>query len=843
MVKRWLVRLLLLCVACALLSVAGLAALFWVHSRDLPSLEPLLTYDPPQVSRVLAQDGSVVGEYFTERRTVIPRESMPRTLLDAVVAAEDASFYQHEGLNFFRLMTALVRNVLSMRITQGGSTISQQVIKNVLLVDEARVSRKAKEMILVWKVEQELTKDEILSIYLNQIYYGNGCYGVAEAAYYYFGKAVHELSLAQLAYLAGAPQRPNAHALNRHPQQAKKRQQYVLRRMMEEQFITQKQWEKADAAPLSYTPPKNRRLNAPYVTAHIRDLVKPLAGPDASLQDGLVIQTGIDPFLQDAANEAMRNGLLALNRHFGYAPLHLYLNQSAREVWKRKIKRARELRPFDTEKLFAFSAETEAAQGKEVWETKPVPLDHGRIGLAFVTAIDDENGTVTVDLGERAGVLSWKDMGWLRPWGPAKKTKPYSKPSEAFTLHNVVMVRLPDGVEDSRTVKEDNPVRLVVEQPPAVQGALVALDVDSHEIRALVGGANYDLSTFNRAILAKRQPGSSFKPITYLTALAQGKATAATLLDDSPVVYWNGNNPWKPRNYDGKFRGLVRLRTALALSLNIPVIRMMQELTPQAVIEQARSLGIESSLTANLTLALGSGEVTVMEMARAYAVMASGGLDKAPVWVTSIKQTTGKVLFRDEVKPKRVLDENLAYIMTNLMQSVVEQGTGRAAARKLKRPLAGKTGTSSKYKDGWFVGYSPRLLCAVWVGFDEGLSMGHLSSTKTALPIWIDFMAQALRDQPVEDFTPTKGVSFQAIDRDTGVSSNFLDPKAIREVFLDGTGPNIAFLKKEESKTDAASEGEPNGETRTPTQDNTEPPTPNDAPPQPDDQAPQEESR
>ncbi|MDD5306583.1 MAG: PBP1A family penicillin-binding protein [Deltaproteobacteria bacterium] len=736
--KRRVFRRALLAFFCLVLGAgAGLAAVVYYLSLDLPQIGPLLEgYAPPRTTRFLAADGTVIGEMFIERRTVVPVERIPKIMLDAVIAAEDASFRTHKGLDYLSMIRALVTNVSSGRLAQGASTITQQVARTFFLTREKTFSRKIREIILTRRIEERLGKDQILYLYLNQINFGHGRYGVEEASRFYFNKGIDKVTLPEAALLAGIPKGPAIYSPLTHPDAAKSRRTYVLLEMKRHKMITDAQAADADAAPIKLV----ARIGvdaflAPEAVARAMAEIADVADPDSLRRGGYTVETTVDPVVQRAARQAAVDGLASIDAREG------------------------RLAPFAASRKWDVPA---LAEGFE-----PSP---GRIALATVTGHDDTTFRVAVRLGRRFGSIDPR---------AAARYNPRGLPPSRFAAKGA---RLP--VSLVRTASEGEPLALRLEIGP--QAAVAVVEPGTFRIVALVGGDVVEPGGFDRASLALRQPGSAFKPFVYLTALRTRRYTAATIIDDSPEV----QGEWQPHDADpAKHAGPIRLREALARSLNLPAVKVATDVTPAEVAALAARLGIASKLDPQPALALGSSGVTPLEMAGAYASLASHGRSARPWIVKRLVGPDGAEIPLLGHAAEQVITEDEAYVITSLLVSVVEEGTGEAAKR-LGRPVAGKTGTTNDFKDAWFVGYTPDLAAAVWVGYDDLRPLGRREfGARAALPIWTGFMKQALAGRPARGFERPQGVVTARIDPATGLLAYEGEENAVDEVFIDGTQP------------------------------------------------------
>ncbi len=734
----WLSRALIALFFAASAGLLGVVGLFSYYGRDLPSVGALRHYDPPQISRVLDRKGRVIAELFQERRTVVPMTKIPRVLVLAVLAAEDADFYRHRGLDYAGILRALGRDLLTGKAMQGASTITQQIVKNVLLTPERTLSRKVKELILARRLEQELSKDEILHLYLNHINFGHGRYGVQEAARFYFGKDVSQLDLAEASMLAGLPQAPGRLEPLRHPKAAKQRQSYVLDQLASKRAqywsdLSADAIEKARHEQLVLVGQDRTSDAAPEVAALATQMLQAQVGAAAVKHGGFRVETSIDLDLEIAAREALHKGLLAIDarEHF-VGPL---------KPKKARHKRARVDR-----------------------------LAVGRSYDAVVRSDDDRRGLITLDIGGQAAVAELAD---LTRYNPDKLAASAFAPPGAHAVASI------DALGE-----HGRPARARLLLGP--DGAVVVIDPRTRDVLALVGGEKAEYG-FDCALQAVRQPGSAFKPITYGLAVESGKYTPATLVLDAPEVF----DKWKPDNFETwRYAGAVRLRQAVAQSINLVAVRVMNDLTPPKVVDFAKQLGIDTPLDPSLALALGASEVRPIELVNAYATFDAGGRFAPYRIVRSIKDAKGHSVPLPAPEPERqVMRPASAYVLTSMLQSVVEEGTGKAA-RKLRRPAAGKTGTSNDARDTWFVGYTPEVAAGVWVGFDDHRPLGRgESGAKAALPIWIDVMRAALGDRPAVQFPVPEGIERAQIDPKTGLRAYDGMQGALEEVFVEGTAP------------------------------------------------------
>ncbi len=764
LLRLGLLLLLLLLIGGAL----GATGFYYYLNEDLPKISTLSDYRPPIITSVYADDGRKIAEFATERRIVIPLAEMPENLLNAFIAAEDSRFWKHPGIDIVGILRAFFKNIEAGTIVQGGSTITQQVTKSFFLTPEKKYIRKIKEAILAYRIDRFFSKADVLFLYLNQIYLGHGAYGIEAAAENYFGKRAHDLNLAECAVLAGLPQAPSRYSPFSHPERARQRQAYVLNRMTEDGYITAAQMAEALAVTLAI---KERRDwfsgETPFYSEHIRRIIETKYGAEALYRDGLQIHTAVNIDMQKAAAEEIDRGLRELDKRQGYrGPLQ-------------RLK-SPEIDPFCQER------EKELADD---------PLSPGKLLRAVVRAID-ERGTVQVSLGRQRGVLPAEGWRWARRLHPdAAKTMP-RRSAEILAIGDVVWVRI------EKAPATGQPWPLLLEQAPVVQGALLCQEVGSGMVKAMIGGRDFSETQFNRAIQSRRQPGSAFKPLIYAAALDRGATPAtgergyspATIIIDAPIAFQGADTDtfWKPKNYKNEFYGPTPMREALAQSRNIVTIKILSDIGVDYAIDYAKRLGINSNLHHDLSIALGSSGVSLLELVGAYAVFANAGERVEPVFITKIVDRDGKVLEEAQAERLQVIEKSTAYLMTSMLESVVNVGTGRRVAA-LGRPAAGKTGTTNEMKDAWFLGYTPRYVAGTWVGFDEESPLGREETgASAASPIWLGFMKRALENQPVDLFPVPEGIVFTRIDAETGLLPGVDSKKTVFECFKEGTAPTEA---------------------------------------------------
>jgi len=725
-----------------------LAGTVWYLFQDLPSITGLHEYQPSLVTRVYSADKQVIGQFFVERRILVPLQEIPKPLVNAVIATEDSRFFEHRGVDFVGIARAVLTNLVSGRIRQGASTITQQLARSLFLSPKRDFDRKVREVLLALKIEQMLNKDQILELYLNQIYFGHGAYGVQSASQTYFNKDVGQLTVSECAFLAGLPKAPSDYSPYNHQQAAKRRQAVVLKRMTEEGFITPQQASQAIAQPLSFRPLARDDL-APYFVERVRQRLVAEYGETMVYKGGLQVYTTLSRPAQLVATSALQEGLRQLDKRQGYrGPL-------------------RRARPDDKPDVHIGTI----AAGS---------LREGDILEGIVTKVGRDGVVVTVQ--GVLGKIAVDDLAWAGRSSRATETSKIKSPGEIFKIGDVIEV----GVK-----KIANPLaQLTLEQTPQVEGALLSLDPRTGGILAMVGGYDFKRSEYNRTVLSRRQPGSAFKPIIYATAVDKGLSPGTPLVDSG--VVFNENDPdmvWRPENYDRKFYGQILMRDALAHSRNAATVRLLEKIGVPSVLDLAQKVGIASPLAHDLTLALGSSGVTVQELTAAYGLFLNQGIGLEPYLIESVLDASGKSLEYHVPEPRQVLSKETAYLITNMMEDVIQRGTAQAA-RGMGRPLAGKTGTTNDYTDAWFVGGAPNLVTGIWLGFDDIRTLGEKETgSHAALPIWMTYMKAALEPLPIIPFTIPDGIVFAKIDPVTGLLAADGASTGVVEVFVKGTEP------------------------------------------------------
>ncbi len=767
---------------------AGIAVYFGSVTEDLPDYEVLAQYEPPVTTRVHSVDGRLMGEYARERRLFLPIQAVPDMVKAAFLSAEDKNFYSHSGVDFLALARAMVTNVEIVlqgqnRRLLGGSTITQQVAKNFLLTSARTVDRKVQEAILAFRIEQAYSKDRILELYLNEIFFGSGSHGIAAAALTYFGKAVNELDLHEAAYLAALPKAPsNYHPFN-DTEAALDRRNWILDRMVENGYITGEEAaaNKAKDLGVNFRRSGEYVFASEYFTEEVRKLIVERYGEDALTEGGLSVRTTLDPQIQNQARVALQNALIDFDQDWG---------------WRGAIGRIDPAGDWGP-----ALAEFDRLSDVPEWDIAVVlatGADGLRVGLRPERVL---GGGVSADRDE--GFVAIDDIQW------AFRLRGDNGARQASGLQEVVT---PGDVIYVRSAGEDGS-RYLLRQVPAVSGALVAMDPNTGRVLAMAGGFSFYDSQFNRATQAFRQPGSSFKPFVYAAALDNGY-TPASVIMDAPIQLVAGGEVWEPKNFDGTVAGPSTLRLGIEKSRNLMTVRLAQDMGMNLVSEYAEQFGLYDDLSPVLAMSLGSGETTVLRMVSAYAVFANGGRQIQPSLIDRIQDRYGRTIYKQDSREcescdatqwlgqdepqlvdtrEIVLDPMTAYQITSMMEGVVQRGTA-TSLRELARPIAGKTGTTNDYKDAWFVGYTPTLVTGVYIGFDQPTEMGRGSTGGgLAAPVFKEFMASVLEERPLMDFQLPNGMTLIEIDRTTGMRANG-SGDIIVEAFKPGTGPADSYF-------------------------------------------------
>jgi penicillin-binding protein 1A len=764
-----------------IVGVAATAGLLWHFSKGLPDYSQLQDYEPPVMTRVHAADGSLLAEYAKERRLYLPIQAIPRLVTNAFVAAEDKNFYQHPGIDIQGIMRAgilYVENYGHGGHPQGASTITQQVAKNFLLSNEVSFERKIKEALLALRIERTYSKQKILELYLNEIYLGFGAYGVAAASLLYFDKSVHELTISEAAYLAALPKGPNNYNPFRHRDEAVTRRNYVIDRMVEDSYITADAGDKAKKEPLNVTvrPIGAHIFAAEYFAEEVRRYLYDKYGEDKLYEGGLSVRTTLDPKLQMVARQTMINGLVNFDESQGYRGAVSTIAVGG--DWGLKL------------------ADVKSLDDITPWR------------MAVVLQVDDQSARIGLqpDRDPGGNVVKEREYG-IVPLDGIKWAKPANGASKPIQHINQVL-----SVGDVIYVEPlDQPGQYRLRQVPEISGAMVVMDPHTGRVLAMVGGFSFDQSQFNRATQALRQPGSSFKPIVYAAALDNGY-TPSTIVMDAPIEIdmGAGGGIWKPENYGGKFFGPSTLRFGLEQSRNVMTVRLAQDIGMPLIAEYAKRFGVYDELPPYLSYALGAGETTVLRMVTAYSMFDNGGRRVIPTLIDRIQDRYGHTIYKHDQrdcqgcdadkwdnnpeptlvdKREQVIDPMTAYQITSLMEGVVQRGTA-TVVRDVGKPIAGKTGTTNDEKDVWFIGYSPDIVCGVYMGYDKPRHIGRLATGgHLAAPIVRDFLKVALEDKPPIPFAVPPGIKLIRVDAHTGMRAGPGDPKVILEAFKPGTAP------------------------------------------------------
>jgi penicillin-binding protein 1A len=725
--------------------------------KGAPDIEDLKDYKPVKGTQIYADDDTLIGEFRVEKGVYVPLKRIPEHLIRAVVAVEDSKFWLHSGLDYLAIIRALSKDILARRIKEGASTITQQLAKVVFLSPERTIIRKLKEVVLAFRIEKNLTKEEILELYLNKIYFGHGAYGVEMAARKYFGKSVSDIDLAEAALLAGLIKAPSKYSPYSSLEKAKMRQRIVLRRMQEEGYISEQQVEKAFNKPLYLSSLRYAGDEVNYFLEYIRKYLEDRYGQEMIYKGGLKVYTTLNRDIQRAAVRSLQEGLRRLDKRQGFRG----------PVGHKDI---------DIEK-----------EMKSAGKFKKVLMKPGDLLTATVLKVSASRATVKTR--GVIGRLPLSGAGWVRKLidkkGKVIKRFRNLRLTDILRSGDVIYVRV-------RDTKGKMPV-FTLEQEPLVQGAVIAIEPATGYIRAIVGGYDFKKSEFNRAIFARRQAGSAFKPVIYAAAMDNG-FTPASIIIDEPLVYESDEfGDWVPENYDKRFHGPTRLREALAYSRNIVTVKLLQEIGVEKVIKFARALGIKGPFPHNLTLALGSLSISPLEITSAFCVFARGGVRIEPIAVKYIIDDDGNVIENNKPKGRRVISPQTAFLATSMLEEVVNHGTGWRA-KALGRPVAGKTGTTNEYRDAWFIGYTRELAAGVWVGFDDMRSLGkEETGSRAAAPVWVSFMKQAIKEvtpfgEEPRPFPVPDGIVTAVIDPLTGLLATGSSERMV-EFFKEGTVP------------------------------------------------------
>lgn len=858
--------------------VIGVAAVYFLYlsiKQSLPEMIKIEDYKPLLVSQVYDRNNKKIGEFSHQRRVLIPYKDIPKHTIQAFLAAEDDQFFDHSGINPQALFRAFIANMRAGRNVQGGSTITQQVAKTLLLSTERTFDRKIRDILLAIEMEKNLSKEEILYLYLNQIYFGQGAWGIEMASQTYFKKSAKQLTLAESAILAGLPKAPSDFSPVKNPARAKERQVYVLHRMAEVKYISKEEADTTIQSPIKVYLKEDYEAIAPFYLETIRQLLVKQLGEDVLLKEGVKVYTGLDANFQKSANESVARGLKELDKRQGYrgALAHLETEEEIKTYLdKLKYNLIVESNPERTIMPDGQFAEIEwrisrkgskiSKKESEVANNKlPSFLTVGASYEGIVTNVDDAQGFIEVQLPETKGIIEFETMTWARKPNFEKKSEwdLIKKPSQALKKGDVILAKITSEKfqwANTKTPRKTDPIAdvspylaLELDQEPVVEGALLSFDQQTQEVVSLVGGYNFAKNEFNRALQAARQTGSAFKAIVYAAALEKNYNPSTPIID-APIVYKQMNADeegqgdekiWKPSNHGREYNGEITMRNALVKSLNIPSVKIMEDIGVPFATEFAQRLGVFSKLNPDFTLVLGSSSLTLYEMTKVFSQLGRMGQRTRPLLVKKVIDRSGKVLlenldldvrFTDEMQklnedfdqkrkayleksqemegsdspfyfdnPDQLIRPQTAYIITNMLRGVIEDpnGTGGKAAQ-LGRETAGKTGTTNGYADAWFIGYTPNIATGVWVGFDKERTIGKSEvGGKSALPIWLDYMKDAHSNLPILTFPVPDGVKLVKIDAESGKLANSASKRVIEQAFLEGTEPTSAASRSEET--------------------------------------------
>lgn len=722
------------------IAIGSLFGFFLSYLNRLPQIQQIENYQPSIPTHVYSEDGAPIDEFFVEKRVILrSMDQLSPDLKNAIIAVEDAHYFEHPGVDPWGILRALYVNLKTGRVVEGGSTITQQLAKMLFLRPEKTMERKILEAMLAVQLERKYTKQELFLFYCNQVYLGHGVYGVEAAAHYYFAKPASKLNVVESALIAALPKAPQEFSPHVHPQKAMQRRNHVLKRMLDEKFIAPSVYDQSLKAPLYVIPPLPKTYVAPYFTEEIRKYLETKYGYAGIYESGLEIYSTLDLEMQKAADRALDKGVRRLDKKQGWRPVQAKLSPE-------QIKSYR-----DTE-----------------WNSEMYP---GKIVKGIAMDVTDRLATIRIN---REDVPLLPD-GWA--WTRRKSAKDLLSPGD---LTDFKILEVKDG----------KIAAISLDQVPLVDGALVAMEIKTGKIRALIGGSDFITKKFDRATQAYRQTGSAFKPFIYAAAFERGY-TPSDVMVDAPISYYDPwtKETWSPQNYTGDFMGAMTLRRALELSRNTVAVKLLEQVGVKYAIQYIDRFGAIKNMQPYLPLALGASEATLINMVRAYGAFGNQGLMMEPVYIEKILDRSGNTLEQNLPRAKEVMRADIAYLLTDVLQGVIRRGTA-VKAKSLNRQLAGKTGTTDDCTDAWFIGYTPSLICGVWVGFDEKKSLGKKETgAEAALPIWIDFMKQVLKDKPVEEFQATSNIITVAIDRHTGLRATPDCTDVIIESFIAGSEP------------------------------------------------------
>lgn len=777
-------KLLGILVVVGILLAGGAGAYLYLHySADLPDHEQLKAYEPPVTTRLYAADGRLLAEYAKEKRVYVPISAMPKRVIHAFVASEDQRFFTHPGVDVFGVIRAAVSNLSNMgqnRRPEGASSITQQVAKNFLLTNEATLSRKVREAILAFRIEKTFPKERILELYLNEIFLGSGNYGVAAASLNYFGKSLDELSIGEAAYLAALPKAPSNYNIQRAPAEAKARRDYVIGRMQEDGYISAQEAAAARNEPLQLRRrPESETVSADFFAEEVRRQIYARYGESTLYEGGLAVRTTLDSDMQPVVEKALRDGLVAYDRRHG---------------WRGAIGKLASLDNWKTEL-------------PKLAETKPL----GQSGWLLAAVLKIENDRVAIGTSDgKEGSIPFAEMTWARPNLEEQRIgNPPRRPADVVAVGDVVAV---EAITADAAKKQTYPAgTYALRQIPNVDGGAIILDPHTGRVLAMAGGWSFQRSQYNRVTQALRQPGSSFKPFVYLTALEEGGLTPSSLVLDAPFVFDPGPGQplWKPENYSRDFLGPTTLRGGIEKSRNLMTVRVAQYVGMDKIARTAKTFGVVDNMLEVLPMSLGAGETTLLRMATAYGMLVNGGKRITPTLIDRVQNRAGATIFRHDARGcdacsvegwsnqappvvpdtrEQIYNPQSVYQIVHIMQGVTVRGTAAALA-SLNKPLAGKTGTSNDAKDLWFIGFSPDLVMGVYVGFDEPRTLGKgETGGSVAVPIFKDIAQTVLKDRPNTPFRVPSDIKMVRVNPNTGEPAGAGGP-AILEAFKPGTEP------------------------------------------------------
>lgn len=874
--NTWWKKVLTGCVLFSLIGIIGMILIVKHVKSTLPKLITIQDYEPRLVTQVYDRNGKKSGELYRERRILLPYDKIPKNLVNAFLAAEDDQFFHHKGINPFAILRATLANMRAGRSVQGGSTITQQVAKTILLgSNEKTLLRKVREALLAIQMEDNLSKEDILYLYLNQIYFGQGAYGVEVACETYFRKPCAKSSLAEFAILAGLPKAPSAFSPVINPSRSKERQAYVLRRMAEVGFVKPEEAEAAVKEPLKVYVRENFEQLAPFYLETVRQILVSKLGDEMVLDKGIKVQLAMDLPKQVSAQESVMAGLKELDKRQGFrGPIKTL---TTKEDIEKFLKDSRASFVADTTPERTIVPDGKFAEIIPPEKTRdlvlPPYLKLGKSVEALVTDVDDNAGLVQVKIAETMGIIDFDSMRWARKPDAEKRydLDTIKKPSQALKVGDVILVKIvgerfaADKDLVAKIAKRagkvamnfDRFLSVELDQEPGAEGALLSFDQETQDVLAMVGGYSFARNEFNRALQAARQTGSSFKAIVYASALDRGY-TPSTPIMDAPLVYEESVKDeegqddvkvWKPSNHSKSFGGDIIFRNALVKSLNVPAVKIIEDLGVNWPTDYARRFGVFSQLNQDFTLALGSSSLTLYEMTKIFSQFGRNGKRIRPIVIKKVTDHAGKVLlenvsldirFEKELKeldegfeerrknylanptafdsteikkvksdkyffasedPEQLIRPQTAYVMTTLLKGVVEDkdGTG-GRAKALGREVAGKTGTTNGYYDAWFMGFTAQIATGVWVGFDKEKSLGKGEvGGRAALPIWLQYMKDAHVDLPQMTLPVPSGIVFANIDRETGRLASSSSKQVLRQAYIEGTEPTTSSSQKEDA--------------------------------------------